>query len=141
MDDTKQKQQGQDQNQPQPQPQMGGVSTLVKERELPVDSSAGPSVSEFVRPSEVEPKIRPELEEIGVRVPESPKVESADITHAKESVPVKTEPSGLSQIPMTEEEARQALKHEEPTNSNWGYLATIIKFFKTIHHGLLVRKN
>ena len=118
--------------------QTGAVGSLVKEH--------GPISADGLRPSAPEPEVHPELEQIGVRsVPEFPEVkpehQKVGISPAKESVPVQTTPSGHVQIPMTEEEARQELKHENPTNSNWGRLAVIVKFFKTIHHKLLTSKG
>ncbi len=129
--------QGQKQPQNQQQPQTGGVGSLVKEH--------GPIATGELRPSRPEPEIHRELQEIVKSVPEFPEVKPDErqvgISPAKESVPVKTTPSGLNKIPMTEDEAKQELKHENPTNSNWGYLALFVKFFKTIHHKLLTNKN
>lgn len=139
MDDTD-KTQGQTQT--QQQPQMGGVATLVKERELPVTSSAGPSVSEFVMPSgsEAEHKIDRELAGMDVRpVTEFPTVgpEEQKAGIRESTPPVKTEPSGLVQTPMTEEEARQTAKHEKPENALKWFAALIVKHFNSIHHNLI----
>ena len=150
MDDTD-KTQGQIQNQQQvqqpqqqvqQQPQAGvgvqGVGSLVKEH--------GPVASDGLRPSAPEPEVHPELEQIGVRsVPEFPEVkpehQKVGISPAKESVPVQTAPSGLAQIPMTEEEARQTLKHSKPSESRFGLATLIVKFFKSIHNNLLISKG
>jgi len=135
MDDTD-KTQGQIPSQP---PQAGGVGSLVKEH--------GPIAAGGLRPSGIEPEIHRDLEQIGVKSipPEFPEVKPDEqqigIKPAKESVPVQTTPSGLAQIPRTEEEAKQELKHENPTNSNWGYLALFVKFFRKLHHKLLTSKD
>ena len=134
------------QTQTQQQPQAGSGGTLVKERELPATSSAGPSVSEFVKPSghEAEPMIPDELEKIGVgSVREFQKVgpEEQKIGIKESMPPVRTEPVGLVQTPMTEEEARQTLKNAKTSESRWGLAALIVKFFKSIHHKLLTNKG
>jgi len=136
----------QGQIQTQQQPQVGSGGALVKERELFVTPSAGPSVSEFVKPSgvEAEPRIHDELEKIGVRrVREFPEVghEEQGIGIKESMPPVKTEPTGLVQTPMTEEEAKQTLKHEKPTASIMWIAALVVKYFKKMHRRLLTSKN
>jgi len=132
--DDKNKTQGQIQTQQQP---LGSVGSLVKEH--------GP-ISTGVIPSSPEPEIHPELEQIGVKhVPEFPEVtqghQAVGIEPAKESVPAQTAPSGLTQIPMTEEEAMETRKHSKPTESRFGLATLILKFFKALHHNLLTSKN
>jgi hypothetical protein len=129
--DDKNKTQGQVQTQQQP---VGGVGSLVKEYG-PVAIRSSP-----------EPEIRSEVEHIVVKsAPEFPEVkpehQAVGISPAKESVPVQTKPSGLTQIPMTEEEAMQTLKNTKPTESRFGLATVILKFFKTLHHKLLINKN
>lgn len=138
--DKTQGQAGQVSNQ---QPPTRGVGTLVKERGLPVASSADSSVSEFIKPSGAERgiEVHPGLKEIGVKpaAPEFPKVGPAEQkVGIRESMPpVKTEPTGLVQIPMMEKEARERLKHEKPTASIAWVAALVVKYFKKIHHSLI----
>lgn len=128
MDDANQNAQLAD-TQPQVQGQQSvatPVGTPQKEQQ-PVPSE----VSEFVRPSEVEPTIHPELAEIGVeKVKEVQDLtledKKAGLSAAKESVPVSTAPTGLVQLPMTEEEAKRTIKTTSPSESRH-WLAALVK--------------
>jgi len=142
MDDknkTQAQTQSQQPQQSQVQPPQQGVGSLVKEH--------GPVATGDLWPSGIEPEIHRDLEQIGVKSvsPEFPEVKPDEqrigIKPAKESMPVQTAPSGLAQIPMTEEEARLTLKHTKPSESRFGLATVIIKFFRTIHHNLLTNKN
>ena len=126
---------------PQDQKQVAPVATSVgttqKEQGPVMRSDSETRVSEFIKPSKPELTITSELSEIGVETQRPPAItaehEKAGITLAKESVPVKTEPSGIVYLPMTEDEAKQTLKHAKPTNSIWGVAALVLKYFKEIH--------
>ena len=136
MDDT-------DQNvkpantQPQAQVQQPAtpVGTPQKEQQ-PVPSE----VSEFVKPSQVEPAIHPELAEVGVeRVSEIPELtledKKAGLSAAKESVPVPTTPQGLVQLPMTEEEARRTIKTTNASDSRHWLAVLVEKVRQLVNYG------
>lgn len=136
MDDTNQNtQQTNIQPQAQDQPVVTPVSTPQKEQQ-PVVSP----VSEFVKPSEAEPTIHPELAEVGVeKVKEVPDLtledKKAGLSAAKESVPVSTAPSGLVQLPMTEEEARRTIKTTSVSDSRHWLAFLIEKVSKLLKYG------
>jgi hypothetical protein len=112
----------QGQIQTQQQPQAGGVGTLVKERESPTGPSQI-SASEFMKPSEVEPPISRELEEIGViSKPEFPRVgheeQEIGISPAKESVPVLQQASGVAKL-LEQLETEGANKRSTSFSVRW----------------------
>lgn len=151
MDDKSkiQGQGGQTQNQQQPpvqnQPlQAGGVGTIIKEHEPAIVSQPDSGVSEFVKPSETEPKVYDELEKLGVKsVSETLRLDEhaqkAGIDHAGESIPV--EPTGYAPITMTEAMAQQTIKNAKLTDSIKWRAALMVKFFKKMHRELLTRKS
>ncbi|MBI1982525.1 MAG: hypothetical protein HYU49_01805 [Candidatus Levybacteria bacterium] len=148
MDDTNQNTQQANvapQAQDQPQASVGGsvvqqpvvtpVSAPQKEQQPPASS-----VSEFVKPSEAEPAIHPELAEVGVeKVSEVPELtledKKAGLAPAKESVPVLTQPSGLIQLPMTEEEARRTIKTTNVSDSRHWLAVLVEKMFQILKYG------
>ena len=111
----------------------------VHKEQGPVATTA--PTSEFVKPSETEPALSKELQEMGVEsVPNTPDLDQdhadAGIVHAKESVPVKTEPSGTVQLPMTQTQAQSILKLHKKVSDSVVWLATLIlKQFKLISSG------
>lgn len=126
MDDT---------NQTQDQPVVAPVSVPQKEQQ-PVS----PEISEFVKPSEAEPVIHPELAEAGVeKVKEVPDLtledRKAGLSAAKESVPVSTTPSGLVQLPMTEEEAKRTIKTTSVSDSRHWLAVLVEKVFQLLKYG------
>lgn len=117
------------------QPVVTPVSVPQKEQQ-PVASE----VSEFVKPSEAEPVIHPELAEVGVKeVTEVPELtledKKAGIEPAKESVPVSAAPSGLVQLPMTEEEALRTIKTTKPSDSRHWWAVLVEKVFQVLKYG------
>ncbi len=129
-------------------PQVQPADDTTQPVSQPVGSVAkehGPSVgvSEFIKPSgaEASPVIPPEVAEHGVEAvvnEEAPRVteeqRQVGIEPAKESVPVLTQPTGLVQGPMTEEEARETMKiHKKVSNSIVWLAATILKHAQMVH--------
>lgn len=99
-----------------------------------------PEISEFVKPSEAEPVIHPELAEAGVeKVKEVPDLtledRKAGLSAAKESVPVSTTPSGLVQLPMTEEEAKRTIKTTSVSDSRHWLAVLVEKVFQLLKYG------
>lgn len=137
MDDANQNVQPAD-TQPQvqgQQPAVTPVSAPQKEQQ-PVPSE----VSEFVKPSEAGPVIHPELREVGVKeVTEVPDLtledKKAGLSAAKESVPVSTAPSGLVQLPMTEEEARHTIKTTSISDSRHWLAVLVEKVSQFLKYG------
>ncbi|MBI1919044.1 hypothetical protein HYS29_00440 [Candidatus Microgenomates bacterium] len=81
----------------------------VRKEQEPV---SGPSYIEKV---EHQPEIPPEVAQVGVApisqtTPLTKEDKEAGIVEAGEAVPTKTEPEGLVNLPLTEQEARSALK-------------------------------
>jgi hypothetical protein len=109
----------------------------------------------FVSQSEVEPKLHPEVTNIGVETvaqnPDIPKeVEKLGLQHSAEAVKPETEPSGIVSIPLTEEQANQVIntqKHDSAiaehtegiyrTNSVYGLAILVKKIFSKMHGRLL----
>lgn len=121
-----------DKNQTQDQPVATPVSAPQKEQQ--------PAVSEFLKPSEAEPVIQPELSEAGVeKVKEVPDLtledKKAGLEPAKESVPVSTTPSGLVQLPMTEEEAVRTIKTTSVSDSRHWLAVLVEKVFQLLKYG------
>ena len=94
--------------------------------------------SEFIKPSDSEPQITKELSEIGVEaVSHTPALtkehQDAGVYHAKESVPVATEPAGIVALPMTQTQAVSILKMHKKVSESILWLATLIlKQFKLL---------
>jgi hypothetical protein len=148
MDDTAQKQnQVNDdaQVQPQPQSQVAPVGTANKE------IGVAP-VSEFIKPSE-KIIIDKEVTEAGIVEAEreikiEEEHERMGIKPSAESTPVKTEPTGLVQLPMDEKEAEKQIKKGPGHNINlekffegiffadsvYGFAVLMAKHLKRIHH-------
>lgn len=111
------------------------VSPPQKEQVEPVLGENAPEptakAEEWVKPSEVEPEIHPEVEQAGIeKVSELPEMKEehkeAGIGLAKEAIPVQTKPTGVVQLPMTEKEADRQIKSTGDTDSpHW--LAVLIK--------------
>ena len=97
-----------------------------------------PTKEEWVKPSQVEPEIHPEVSAAGVeKVSELPKITQehklVGIEHAKESMPVHTTPKGTVQLPMTEKEADKKIKETSNTDSPHWLAVLIKKIFKKIN--------
>lgn len=78
--------------------------------------------------SEVEPELHPEVKAAGVEtVSEKLKLTEdhlkTGISHAKESTPVETEPSGRIKYPISEHDAKQALKVHQKVKKSIAWLA------------------
>lgn len=73
----------------------------------------------IIVPTETEPKLSPEVKEAGVEVvqsenpPLSQDIKQMGVEMAKDAVPVATQPIGLVQLPMTKQQALQALKQNK----------------------------
>ncbi len=140
----------QSQNQPlaapvAPPPQVGPVQSSPVS---PPQKEQQPVVSlqpqeEFIKLSETEPVVHPELSEIGVeKVSEAPNLslgdQAAGLSLAKESTPVVTNQTSAVQLPMTEQEAKKVLKMHKKIADSIVWMATlIIKHFKKIHQTLV----
>lgn len=128
MDDQSQNQA----KQSQPSQPTAPVSTPLKEQE-PVSSPG--LTSEYVQPTEREPALHPEVEQAGVEVVEQPSIptsaQQVGVQPAKESVPVKTEPSGAVEL-LREIEAKDGQKKDSGNSVRWLYvlLAKIVKQLK-----------
>jgi hypothetical protein len=133
------------QPQPQTQPQVIPTGTANKEVEMA-------PVSDFVKPSETAVIKDKEVAEAGIIEAERGiKLEEAHeklgVRLAAESTPVKTQPSGLVQLPMDEKEAEQAAKKGPGHNVNlekffegiffadsvYGFAVLMLKHLKKIH--------
>jgi len=97
-------------------------------------------ISEFMKPSEVEPQISKDLRELGVEAKkDEPNIEAEQrqiIDHAKQFTPVPASSSGKITLPMSEEEIASKLKVGQDDDSDkWlaGLLRKIIAVmgFKT----------
>lgn len=89
-------------------------------------------VQEYVMPSEPEPTIHPELKEYGVEASSDAEVikvsasqQSVGIEPAKESVPVKTSPTGAVQFPLLGAEIVQ-IKKTRPITESIRWLAELV---------------
>lgn len=123
-----QNQQDDQQVQPQVQPQVAPISqTGLTQKE------AEPIVAKepLVKASEEEPKLHPEVSEAGVEiVTEKPKLDEkhfeVGIEHAKESTPVKTEPSDKIEFPMSAQKANQIVKSHKNIKDSILWLAIAV---------------
>ena len=150
MDDNLPTQQGavtpQTSGPPQDQSQVPPVVPPVVQPAAPVgvpQKEVGPPpvvVPDYIKPSgpEVEPSIPPELAQHVEAVinPERPQLTDEDkklgITLAKETVPVATAPTGMVQLPATEEEADLKIKTTKDTDSEHWLLVLAKKMFKKL---------
>lgn len=89
-------------------------------------------VQEYVMPSEPEPTIHPELKEYGVEASSDAEViklsasqQRVGIEAAKESVPVKTSPTGAVQFPLQGEEIVR-IKKTRPVTESIRWLAELV---------------
>jgi hypothetical protein len=152
MDDTAQKQKlvndnTQVQTQPQAQPQTQVLPTGTANKEIEVAP-----VSDFVRPSEPEPIKDQEVVDAGVAAIEKEmKLEEVHermgVKLSAESTPVKTEPTGMVQLPISEQEAKKTIKRGPGRNFNlekffegiffadsvYGFAILMLKHLKRIH--------
>lgn len=103
-----------------------------------VDINVKPLDTELIKPSEIEPQIHPEAHEAGVEkvsdIPELTKEhEKIGIQHAKESVPVSTQPTGVVQL-MEEVEAKggKIKGDEESVHWLWVLLNRVTKHLKSL---------
>ncbi len=98
------------------------------------NKEAGPmssSISEFVKPSEIEPQIDEDLAELGIEAKkENPDLtdehKQAGIGYAKETTPLSGQPSGYVKLPMSEEEVADTFKTGQDDDSG-KWLAGLIK--------------
>ena len=134
-------------SQPQPQPQVTPVGTVNKEVEVA-------PVSDFVKPSETAVIKDKEVAEAGIVEAEKQiKLEEAHeklgVTPSAESTPVKTEPTGMVQLPISEQDAKKIVS-KGPGNFNlekffsgvfftdsiYGFAILMLKHLKKIHKKL-----
>lgn len=84
---------------------------------------------EYLKQSEVEPSLHPEVADAGVEISNAqaaPLAKQANIEPAKESVPVVTMPSGSVKLPMTEKEALKIIKTTSVKDSKH-WLAVLVE--------------
>jgi hypothetical protein len=114
-----------------PQPVSGPNKEFV-----PLAKPADTQVQEIIQPTETEPSVPLELQELGVEAqssPEQPKISQevqkvTGITPAKDAVPVPTTPSNMVQLPsfpMNGEQAENAIK-THPVSDSIRWLASLI---------------
>lgn len=118
----------------QPQAQVQSVAPI--QPPTPVGSAnkeVGPAtapVSEFVKPSEVEPQIDQDLKELGIEAKkDAPGVTDEHVgivEHAKQFTPVASSSKGKIVMPMSEEEIADKLKTGQNDDSG-KWLAGLIK--------------
>lgn len=118
--------------------QTSPVGHVQKEQELMGHSDQDFRVEESVKPSEVEPKINPEVAEAGVeKVSHLPQLTPDDhkigVKLAKESTPVSAQPSGMVRLPMTAEEAKRYAKSGDVTSSKRWFAALIEKVYMQLN--------
>lgn len=108
-----------------------------------VNKEVGPitaPVSEFVKPSEVEPQISKDLKDLGIEAkkdePNIADEHKGIIEHAKQFTPISSSPTGKVVMPMSEEEMTDKLKTGRNDDSG-KWLAGLIR--KIIKWGLRVR--
>ncbi len=123
MDDTSQ---NQNQGQVKDQNQVGQPVNPVSIPQKEVETA---SVSDYITASETSPIIEKEVSEAGVKeVGKQPELTQehfkTGIKHAPESTPVKTEPTGIVKLPMTQAQAQQQTKGNTDDAATW--LATFI---------------
>lgn len=134
--------------QPTPQPIAVPASTVPPGPSVPIagHKEAEPvrvtaDVSEIVIPSEQAPELHPEVEAAGVEVSpnhEVPQLTLADkkagLDYAKEATPVVVQPTGMVQLPMTEEQAKQTINvHKKFSDAMLWFAMTILKQYKRMH--------
>ena len=81
-----------------------------------------PQSDEFMKVSEIEPNIHPELQEAGVEVVKTEpdltlEDKRAGLSLAKETIPHPTQPIGVVTLPMTKAEEQKIAKNVSPTHS------------------------
>jgi len=95
----------------------------------------------LIKASEEEPKLHPEVAEIGVEtVSEKPQLkeehQKIGLEHSKESTPVKTEPSDKVSFPMTAQKANEIVKSKKSIKDSILWLATsVLRQIKIIGKG------
>lgn len=93
--------------------------------------------------TEQEPVLSPEVKEVGVvsvknseQINIKPDVSAAGVEVVKTAVPVQTMPSGNIQLPMTEEEAKKAIKTHRAADAAYGLGTEVLKYLRRLHRGL-----
>lgn len=95
----------------------------------------------LIKASEEEPRLHPEVIEAGVEtVADKPKLDDGHfgigMRHARESTPVKTEPSNKVNYPITAQKANQIVKSKRNIKDSILWLATsVLRQIKTIRKG------
>ena len=118
-----------DQNQtPSPSVSVGGT-TGEPVASVTVAKEHGPvaNTSEFIKPSEQEPQITKDLAESGVEVVSSkPPQDNIHVRATGDVAPVQTSPTGVVVLPMTKQQATQAVKKNKNVRKSILWLATVI---------------
>lgn len=113
---------------PQNQPNQGQVASSVQPTPVgSVQKESGPAVAtDFIKPTEKAPEVPAQLTELGVEATpsqESPKLsledKKAGLGLAKESTAVITSPSGMVTLPMSGQQAKQALHRKVSDSMRW----------------------
>lgn len=116
-----------------PTPPPAPVGSMHKE--------AGPTmsvetpVSEILTPTEVAPELSPEVEQAGVELSKNTELpdltmhdRNAGVSHAPVIAPIPTQPSGMIELPIPEEQALETAKKEKnPKKSLSWYVRTILR--------------
>jgi hypothetical protein len=82
------------------------------------------AVSDYILPSEAEPKIEKEVSDAGVKeVSQTPKLTeehyNIGVKHAADSTPVQREPTGMVKLPMEQNQASVAAKGNINDSKTW----------------------
>lgn len=115
---------------PSVQPQVPPIIPTESVGHIQKEAESVAAPEQFLTPSEQEPVLHPELQEIGVEVVKDvPELtledKKAGLGLAKESTPAITQPTGAVQLPLTEEEEKKMLQSTTVKDSpHW--LATLI---------------
>lgn len=113
------------------------VGSLHKEAG-PARSMEAP-VAEVLTPSEKAPELPKEVEDAGVEVSKNHEVPDLTmhdknfIDHAPSIAPVPTQPSGMVQLPLTEEKATETLKHKDSSKGITWLAESVLRQLKIMH--------
>lgn len=145
MDTTAQQSQN-----PQTHPQdSSAVQTVQPQPVVPVgqpNKEFGPvATSDVLKPTETAPVISPEVAEHGVEVVKSTETvpltledQKHGVTHAKETMPVHTEPKGMVTLPLTQQQAVATLKTTKSVKESIAWLAVLVlKQLKRMHEKIM----
>lgn len=104
---------------------------LAKEKEIPEDGV-------FLERVEETPELAPEVKKAGVEhvrgeIKLTPEERKVGIEEAAEAVPVSTQPTGATNLPLTDDQIKKAL-HQKITDSILWLATWCLRQIKLIHH-------